>query len=192
MPDGQPIRKKMKRREEPGGLRSLTFSCERRLPLMGHPRIRDVFVGSLDMARREFGLAVIAWVVMPEHVHLLARPREGTTMAEALKSLKLSVSEQVIARWRELDASVLKEIEQEDGTPRFWQAGGGFDRNVRDSAEMSRTIRYIHRNPLKRGLVQKPEDWAWSSLRWWMGEREGQLACEYPRGGGWDRWRGFV
>ena len=83
-------------------------------------------------------------------------------------------------------------IEQDDGTPRFWQAGGGFDRNIRDSAEMSRTIRYIHRNPLKRGLVERPEDWAWSSLRWWMGQREGQLPCEYPRGGGWEAWQGYV
>ena len=45
---------------------------------------------------------------------------------------------------------------------RFWQKGGGFDRNVRDDAEFSREVRYVHHNPVERALVTRPEDWTWS------------------------------
>ena len=128
---------------------------------------------------------------MPEHVHLLVRPREGATMSRALLGLKLSVAHLVIARWREIGAPILDEITRESGSPRFWQKGGGFDRNVRDVGELSRHIRYIHRNPVERGLVSRPEDWKWSSVGWWLGDREG-LACDPSPDGLNNGWRGFV
>ncbi len=72
---------------------------------------------------------------------------------------------------------------------RFWQHGGGFDRAQRDMDEFVRTVKYIHRNPVERGLVTRPEDWRWSSLRWWMGRREGEAECDPPPGlpGMWER-----
>jgi putative transposase len=47
---------------------------------------------------------------------------------------------------------------------KFWQERY-FDRNVRGESARSEVIRYIHRNPVKRGLVEKLEDWQWSSFR---------------------------
>lgn len=169
MGDARPVRKKKRRREVAGDPRFLTLSCERRLPLLGNPAIRDVFAASLAEARRRFGFELFAWVVMPEHVHLLLRPRDGERAEQILTFIKKSVAQRVIARWRTIDAKVLREIERPDGRPRFWQKGGGFDRNVRDRAEFIKEVRYIHRNPVKRGLVEKPEDWKWSSARWWLG-----------------------
>ena len=48
---------------------------------------------------------------------------------------------------------------------RFWQPGGGYDRNVVEPATAVRVIEYIHANPVRRGLVERPEDWPWSSAR---------------------------
>jgi len=73
---------------------------------------------------------------------------------------------------------ILERITGENGTRHFWQAGGGFDRNVRHEAEELRTIEYIHQNPVKRGLVREPVDWAWSSARWHVGMREGQVPID--------------
>lgn len=144
---------RMKRREIPGGFRFVTFSCERRLPLLGHPAIRELF----------------AWVAMPEHVHLIVRPNDRNPLDRVLEFLKKAVARRVIARWRELGAPILKKIERPDGSRRFWQKGGGFDRNIRDQAELARAIVYIHRNPVERGLVERPQDWKWSSASWWLG-----------------------
>jgi putative transposase len=172
----------MKRREVAGGTRFVTFSCEHRLPLLGHPTIRDLFASALAVARRKFGFELFAWVVMPEHVHLLLRPKEGAGMDRILSFLKKSVAQRVLARWKELDAPVLRAIARPDGSPRFWQKGGGFDRNVRDESELVKEIRYIHRNPVTRGLVARPEDWKWSSARCWLGQQNGQVECDRPRG----------
>ncbi len=129
---------------------------------------------------------------MPEHVHLLVKPGAGP-LKEPLASLKTSLAKRVIARWRVLDAPILERIRTGSGRLRYWQKGGGHDRNVRDIYEFRRKVRYIHRNPVERGLVELPEDWAWSSVRWWMGERDGEFPCDLPPGDArmWDAWKGF-
>lgn len=193
MTDPHPIRKRMKRWEIPGDIRFVTFSCERRLPLLGHPSIRDLWVMRMASARRAHAFQLYAWVVMPEHIHLLLRPSPTAPLDRILRSIKLSVAKRVIGRWRQLDAPVLHRIRLADGSPRFWQKGGGFDRNVRGIPEFCRHVRYIHRNPVKRGLVVKAEDWQWSSVRWWMGALQ-ECPCDPPPGppGSWDRWKGYV
>jgi putative transposase len=53
---------------------------------------------------------------------------------------------------------------------RFWQRGGGYDRNVTEPATLMQMIEYIHNNPVRRGLVSKVTDWIWSSARFYAGE----------------------
>ncbi|MFO0857280.1 MAG: transposase [Phycisphaerales bacterium] len=157
------------------GVRFLTFSCHGRLPLLGNAKIRDVFVESLLRMREEFDVTLYAWVVMPEHVHLLIRPDKSAD--RPLLWLKMSVAQRVLNRWRELDSPLLSKL-QVNGSPRFWLKGGGFDRNVRAEGEFSETVNYIHRNPVTRGLVERPEDWTWSSVQWWMGKDT--VECDPP------------
>jgi putative transposase len=53
---------------------------------------------------------------------------------------------------------------------RFWQAGGGYDRNVFEPKVLLAMIDYLHANLLRRGLVQRAEDWRWSSAGWTEGK----------------------
>ncbi len=176
-----------------GTVRFVTFSCYDRRPLLGNPAIRDFFAEQLDASRHRHGFKLFAWVVMPEHVHLLVRPRKDATLGDALRSLKTSVAVRVIARWRQLQASILDELRTSSGTFRFWQRGGGFDRNVRTRDEFCREVQYIHLNPVARGLVTRPEEWRWSSVRWWMGERADERECDLPPGNPriWAKWTGY-
>lgn len=191
-PSSAHLRKRLKRRETADQVRFITFSCHRRLPLFSHPRICENFLDLLLGATRTRALEVIAWVIMPEHVHLLLRPGPTEPLGSTLARLKSAHAKRVISRWRELDAPILRRVTADDGPARFFQPGGGFDRNVRDDSELAREIRYIHDNPVTRGLVSKAEEWRWTSVRWWMGLREGEFPCVYPRGRGWSEWRGFV
>jgi len=184
----------MRRREVLEGLRFVTFSCHRRLPLMRNERICGVFVEALTGAIGRQGIQVVAWVIMPEHVHMIVRPSPLVALAQSLRGIKTCVAKRVIARWRAMGhraAAVLERVSV-NGRPRFWQTGGGFDRNIRDEEELTREIRYIHDNPVERGLVEAAEEWRWSSVRWWMGQREGEVPCVYPKGAGWERWKGYV
>ena len=54
---------------------------------------------------------------------------------------------------------------------RFWQPGGGNDRDIARTATLRSMIEYLHANPVRRGLVAKVENWEWSSARWYAGMR---------------------
>lgn len=75
----------------------------------------------------------------------------------------------IAARPQQLDDLLLTVREGKRVRHRFWQPGGGYDRNVTDLASLRLMIDYIHANPVKRGLVKRPEDWEWSSARWFTG-----------------------
>ncbi len=111
---------------------------------------------------------------MPEHVHLIVFPRrEQYDISVILKAIKQPVGLKAI---RYLDAcapEVLDKITVKRGQRqerRFWQPGGGFDRNIFEPKTLFTMIEYIHANPVRRGLVERAEDWKWSSAGW----REGK------------------
>lgn len=147
------------------------------MQLLGTLALKDLVVRCLFDARDELAFDLFAWVVMPEHVHVLVMPPGPQIAAGAiLKSIKAPAARVAIARWRELRAPVLDKITGADVTVRLWQRGGGHDRNVRDRDEFDSIIRYIHENPVRRGLVNRPEDWVWSSAAWYAGDRDHGLA----------------
>ena len=119
---------------------------------------------------------------MPEHVHLLVYPRGPEAMISRIRSaIKEPVARRAIAYLEEHAPEWLAKITVREGQRvrrRFWQPGGGFDRNVRDFDELCREVRYIHRNPVERGLVERPTEWAWSSARWYAGERGSEAGIQ--------------
>jgi putative transposase len=174
-----PSRKRMKRRES-GSSRYITASCYRRMQLMGTPRIRDVFAQALEESRAKWDFKLAAWVAMPEHFHMILWPGPRTDpatpdLAKILHDFKSQLAQRIIARWRQLEAPVLRILIDPRGRARFWQRGGGFDRNIRSEDELAREVAYIHHNPVKRGLVTSAIDWPWSSARWYAGFTDGPV-----------------
>jgi putative transposase len=159
-------RKLLKRREHTNHARFLTFSCRHRLPLLANEGVRDSFVSTLAEKADQAGVGLIAWVIMPEHVHLVVvpPPHGPTDIAGFLRTLKLTHAQRILKRWRELEAPILGKIKEPNGRIRYWQPGGGFDRNVRDHQELVSVVDYIHANPVRRGLVGRADDWKWSSI----------------------------
>jgi len=168
-----------RRYEIPGHARYLTFSCRHRLPLFLNDRIKDAFTDHLASTRRAHGFRLLAWVVMPEHVHLLIVPNlPAFPLSRTLSRLKRPFAETVIRRWRSIDAPVLMRITDVDGRARFWERGGGYDRNVFSTQELHEKIEYIHANPVRRGLVERPDHWRWSSAPWYAGDRSGAVEID--------------
>jgi putative transposase len=102
--------------------------------------------------RRRFAMCIYEYVVMPEHVHLLVNEPQHATLAEAIHFLKLSFAKR------------LRSQRGATGSSSFWQKRY-YDRNVRDAQEFTIKLRYLHRNPVKRGLAKEPAEWKWSSFR---------------------------
>lgn len=132
----------------------------------------------MSWAREHHTFYLYAWVLMPNHAHLLIREPEGGAVDGVLRTLKLGLAKRVINRWIELEAPILDRLVDARGVRRFWQRGGGYDRNIYSREEFDEKIGYIHANPVRAGLVERPTDWAWGSARWWDGKRDGEIACD--------------
>ena len=139
----------------------LTFSCYQRKSFLGSPESRSTFETVFEEARRKYALVVLGYVVMPEHVHLLVDEPESASLSVALQVLKQRTS-------RKLDRA---------GARQFWQSRY-YDFNVWSGKKSIEKLRYIHRNPVARGLVPRPEDWAWSSFRHYATGERGTVEIE--------------
>jgi putative transposase len=107
---------------------------------------------------------------MPTHVHLLIYPTSNNyNMAKILQGIKQSVSRRVMARARKSDPTKLAQFSTGDKSKpyRFWQIGGGYDRNIVSRIALMKAIDYIHNNPVRAGLVKSAQEWKWSSFRDW-------------------------
>jgi putative transposase len=131
---------------------------------MNDDRVRQIFVESLELTLRTYRFRVYGYVVMPEHVHLLVSEPEVKILAKALQALKISVARREM-RYHDKDDATL------------WQKRY-YDHNVRTCESFVEKLRYIHRNPVKRGLVGNPEDWPWSSYRHYITAQAGSVEIE--------------
>ncbi len=151
-------------------LHSLTFSCHQRQPLFKSAAHSDLFLQILERVRRRYRLVVLGYVVMPEHVQLLVSEPQRATLSTAIQALKVGV-----VRSLEGGSPRSRKTSETWGTPsvsgsrksnHFWQARF-YDFNVWTEKKRIEKLRYIHRNPVARGLVASPEQWKWSSFRWY-------------------------
>ena len=124
------------RYQDTGNYHFVTFSCYRRRPFLRSTKGRELFERSLETIRLRYGFVVSGYVVMPEHVHLLISEPERAVLAKAIQALKLSVAKQSVR------------------VP-FWQARY-YDFNVFTRRKFIEKLKYMHRNPVARGLTDLP------------------------------------
>jgi putative transposase len=112
------------------------------------PQIAAFVVVALKSGSKDFGRYVLhAFVVMANHVHLLLTPKvEAREITKSIKGVTARFADRILNRAGE----------------RFWQ-DESFDHWMRSEAEFVRTKEYVEHNPVTAGLVERPEDWRWSS-----------------------------
>ena len=166
--DDEPVWKAKRAAGDPRATRHLTFSCHDRLPLFHRAATRDAFVRALLAADAAGSIRLHAWVVMPEHVHLLVS--EGSEpLPAAMARLKACFARDTLRLWRAERPGAVRRLVTADGKTRFWLTGGGHDRWMRSDEDSQEKATYVVANPVRRGLVERPADWKWSSA--WRGPR---------------------
>lgn len=154
----------------PGHAHGLTFSTYRRTRYFLDDANCALFLAHLGSARQRLGFKLWAYVVMPEHVHLLVFPGVGgPDVRRILSSVKQPFSREMGALGRRRH-------------PAMWQAGGGYDRNVTSQRVAASLVDYIHMNPVRRGLCASPQDYRWSSALSWYGFGESPLSPDVMEG----------
>ena len=144
-------------------LHFITYSCYQRLPYLRSASSRDLVLAILEQTRQRYRFVVVGYVVMPEHVHLLVSEPEVGTPSTVLQVLKQRTARALLPTNR---PNALR-------TP-FWQERF-YDFNVFTTNKRVEKLRYMHRNPVKRGLVDSPEEWRWSSFSFYLLDEPGQV-----------------
>ncbi len=151
----------LRRYQQTQSFHFITFSCYRRQPFLKTDTAKDTVLQILEQTRRQQGLSIAAYVLMPEHVHLLTDEPAKDTLATFLQILKQLTSRQ------------LKSPDQKQ----FWQCRY-YDFNVSSHEKYVEKLQYIHRNSVKRGLVVNPEDYFWSSFNHYATGELGSVEIE--------------
>jgi putative transposase len=167
--------KTIKHYHEPGDLHELTFSCYRQIKLLTNDAWRKYLSRSIDEAGEQFRFNLIAFVFMPEHVHLLVFP---------LAAIKRPVSADVKRDLQAANSPLLQRLTIRERPGKFsfrlWQEGPGYDRNLQNPTSVQSSIGYIHLNPIRRELVTEAWLWKWSSARFYRSEGQ-EIDPDLPR-----------
>jgi len=177
-------RRTLHRYNQPGDARFLTFSCYRRQQFLRSERTKVWLGESVERACLRHDVALWGYVFMPEHVHLLVRPRnDDHDIGEFLRSVKESVTRKAMGyrqSSRLPECAWERHLDVDSGRVRFrfWQPGGGYDRNLFTDGEVIEKLTYMHNNPVVRELCESPTDWKWSSASFYGGLGPGPLTLE--------------
>jgi putative transposase len=137
-------------------LHFITCSCYRRRPLLATAHRRDLLLDLLEEVRRRHRFVVLGYVLMPEHFHLLISEPQVTTPSIVMQVLKQRFAHQVLRRSRLAQhngqGSLYPDLAGPDLAGEIWQRRF-YDFNVWTERKRVEKLRYMHRNPVKRGLV---------------------------------------
>jgi putative transposase len=165
-----------------GYLHFITTSCYQRRALLGSRQNRDLFLQVLERVRRRYHFVVAGYVVMPEHVHLLIGEPERGNPSVVMQALKQGYARSLLRRLRSAvdpRQGRLAGSATSEGA-HIWQRRF-YDSVVFTERKRIEKLRYMHRNPVKRGLVLEPQQWPWSSFCDYSEDRHGLVLVNEPR-----------
>jgi REP element-mobilizing transposase RayT len=138
------------------------------IPLFSSPPIVQIILDSLQFLQEQNRLQIYAYVVMENHLHVIASSEH---LAKEIGNFRSFTARQIIDYLQERKAqNVLKQLayfklrHKKDRDYQLWQEGTHPQR-IHDGAMMRQKIEYIHHNPVRRGYVDEPGHWRYSSAR---------------------------
>ncbi|MCB2199634.1 transposase [bacterium] len=172
------------RYNEPGYAHMLTFSTYHHKNLFWDDELAHLFLTHLEFERNLGRFLLFAYVVMPDHVHLVLQPMAAETISGILHGVKRGFSWQANRYLKSLPDlrrfNELLPMRRGETGYRFWQVGGGYDRIIRSKEALRKMIVYIHGNPVRKGMVQIPEEYPWSSAKEWAEFGTRQALIDLP------------
>jgi putative transposase len=156
-------------------LHLITCSCYPRLSSLKRARSPDCFLSILEKVRQRYRFVILGYVVMPEHIHLLMTEPEIGNPSTVMQVLKRRTARALLPKRKRKDPRQGSLLGEEPRPRAFWQARF-YDFNVWTTKKRVEKLRYMHRNPVKRALVASPEQWRWSSYRFYLFDEAGSVS----------------
>lgn len=150
------------------------------MPLLKDDRVCEIVVETIEEVRRVHSFKLLAYVIMPEHLHLIIVPREETKVGYVIGEIKRISSRRIHKELEAKNSDLLPSLQvTRDGRQKyaFWQRRC-FDYNCRTEESVWDKIECCHDNPVSRRIARSQEEWMWSSYRWYLGHRDVPLRID--------------
>src|ERR1043166_519763 len=155
----------------PGALHFVTGNCLERIPVFTEPACCNAFLKELKALNQKWPSKLIAYVLMPDHFHLISNPRDGC-IKEFIRSLKSLSAKRIITNSNQF------RFPGDSGGCHLWQQS--FKAIPLWSGWMIwQKINYIHANPVRGGLVRSTREYPWSSFHSFYSQAETPLAVDH-------------
>lgn len=153
-----------------GHIYYITTVVYNRLPIFTRPSFVIPLYDSLSFYRHKQQFKLLGYVFMPDHIHLIIWPFGAATVSDIMRDYKKFTSTRIVSQanvegieeW--IRAFRQSGRETERSTNKVWQ-DSYWDVNIYTERFLRQKLNYVHRNPLRAGLVEKPEDYVYSSYR---------------------------
>ena len=145
--------------------RFVTFSCYHRYQLLNDNHIKDIICKHLKEVCEKYDIKILGYVLMPEHIHLVLYPQIDLKLGKVVGEIKSKSAREILELFQKNESHLLVKLTF-DNRRLFWQKRC-YDHNCRTLETVIEKINYCHKNPVARRLVSKPEDWRYSSYRWY-------------------------
>jgi len=156
------VPRRLRRKNNTGHLHFITSSCYHRQPILSKARRRDWFLKIFEQVRCRYQFIVVGYVLMPEHIHLLISEPARGRVSTVIQVLKQRFARKVLREPRTRNLPHQPGLWETADDDHIWQKRF-YDFVVLSEKKKLEKLRYIHRNPVRRGLVLAPEQWRWSS-----------------------------
>ncbi len=166
--------RRLLRKNNTGHLHFITTSCYHRIAILSKASRRSLFLEIFEQVRRSYKFIVVGYVVMPEHIHLLISEPERGNISTVMQVLKQRFARSVLREWRSRVSSEQGNLWGALDAGHVWQKRF-YDFLVLSEKKKAEKLGYIHRNPVRRGLVLEPGQWRWSSYRFYAFQELGPV-----------------
>ncbi|MBC2715880.1 MAG: transposase [Desulfobacteraceae bacterium] len=150
----------------------ITSSAINWLPVFAIPQLAEIVTDSLNFLHHNQRMRIHAWVLMETHLHLVAT---SSDMSGEMKKAKSYTARSIVDYLKANGPQFLldqmefyKKKHKQNQTYQVWQEGF-YPKLITDATMLIQKIEYIHYNPVKRGYIDKPEHWRYSSARDYTG-----------------------
>ena len=154
-----------------GRARFVTFTIRNRIPILANDTSRQTVVDAIAESVQVNRLRLLGYVIMPEHVHLVVVPPIELRLGPAIGLLKNKAAHGILRQLRTSASPLLPNFSViRNGKIRsaLWERRC-YDHNCRTDDAVTVRINYYHNNPVIRKLVAEPQQYEWSSCRWYLG-----------------------
>ncbi len=165
--------RKIKHYTTQGHAHFITLVINKRMSVFLNSETARKAIQAIEFYQKNLFFKILGYVIMPDHIHLIVWPEGKKTLEEFVRDFKKYLAQEILHRVTSLEKTkiLLERPQKRNHRFQIWQKGY-YDFNIYNQETLNEKLSYMHNNPVRKRLVENPEDYPYSSCRDYMEKGE--------------------